>query len=70
MFPNIRAEMARNNLTARNMASNLNLDERTLGNKLKGKTEFTWGEVQRIHTRFFPNCSIEYLFEQENQDTT
>ncbi|WP_239333555.1 hypothetical protein [Paenibacillus sp. ACRRX] len=46
------------------MAKKLKLNERTLGNKLSGKTEFTWSEVNRIRTLFFPTCSLEYLFEQ------
>jgi hypothetical protein len=69
MFPNIRAEMARNGLTASAMAAQLKLNERTLGNKLAGKTEFTWGEVRRIRAIFFPNCSLEYLFGQGEQNT-
>lgn len=64
MFPNIRAEMARSNLLISSMAKKLKLNERTLGNKLSGKTEFTWSEVNRIRTLFFPTCSLEYLFEQ------
>ncbi|GED68985.1 hypothetical protein BRE01_26870 [Brevibacillus reuszeri] len=69
MFPNIRAEMARNRLTASAMAEKLELNERTLGNKLSGKTEFTWSEVNRIRSIFFPSCSLDYLFEQEKQST-
>jgi transcriptional regulator with XRE-family HTH domain len=69
MFPNIRAEMARNGLTASAMAEKLNLNERTLGNKLSGKSEFTWGEVNRIRSLFFPTCSLEYLFERVDQKT-
>lgn len=68
MFPNIRAEMARKGLTATSMAKNLKINERTLGNKLSGKSEFTWTEVNRIKTMFFPNCSLEYLFEQDNSE--
>lgn len=69
MFPNIRAEMARQGLTTAAMAEKLKLNERTLGNKLSGKTEFTWGEVNRIRSIFFPNCSLEYLFQQINKNT-
>ncbi|MGF9906935.1 hypothetical protein [Brevibacillus porteri] len=69
MFPNIRAEMARNRLTASAMAEKLELNERTLGNKLSGKSEFTWSEVNRIRSIFFPSCSLEYLFQKEEQYT-
>lgn len=67
MFPNIRAEMARKGLTITSMASDLHINDRTLGNKLLGRTEFTWTEVSQIRQRFFPSCSFEYLFESEQK---
>ncbi|MBP1992520.1 hypothetical protein [Paenibacillus eucommiae] len=69
MFPNIRAEMARKNLTIAAMAEVLKINERTLGSKLLGKTEFTWTEVSKIRQLFFPSCSVEYLFEPREQNT-
>lgn len=35
MFPNIKAEMARNNLTSCELAHNLNVSRKTIGNWLK-----------------------------------
>jgi plasmid maintenance system antidote protein VapI len=70
MFPNIRAEMARKGLKINSMAEVLEINDRTLGNKLAGKTEFTWTEVSQIRKRFFPSCSIEYLFDQDCQNST
>lgn len=69
MFPNIRAEMARKNLTMSDIAKGLKVNKRTLGNKLSGKTEFTWSEICRIKKSFFPTCSVEYLFSNECQDS-
>lgn len=68
MFPNIRAEMARKGLTIAVMASGLQINERTLGNKLLGKTDFTWNEVCQIREKYFPSCSFEYLFKPGHQD--
>ncbi len=70
MFHNLRAEMARHGLTVVSMASKLNLNDRTLGNKIAGKSEFTWSEVRRIRAYFFPSCSVEYLFEQDETCAT
>ena len=42
----------------------LGVSEKTVRNKLSGKTDFTWSEVKLIRNRFFPNDDFEKLFEQ------
>lgn len=61
MFPNLNAEMARHGLKAKELAAALSISERTVSNKLNGKTEFTLSEIKKI-TALFPNISIDYLF--------
>ena len=42
----------------------LKVSEKTVRNKLSGKTDFTWSEVKLIRNRFFPRDDFEKLFEQ------
>lgn len=42
----------------------LRVSEKTVRNKLSGKTDFTWGEVKLIRNKFFPKDDFEKLFEQ------
>lgn len=66
MFKNLKAEMARKNLTIMDFSkdSNLDLSYETLRNKFLGKTEWQRREMWLIRKKYFPNKTIEYLFEQ------
>lgn len=69
MFPNLRAEMARKGLDNKTLSMGLGVSPKTLSNKLSGKSEFTLSEIVRIKNQYFPNLSLEYLFEQESKHT-
>jgi predicted transcriptional regulator len=61
---NINAEMARRRIRKQDVAAALGINMRTLRNKLCGKTDFTFSEVQAVRDTFFPELSLEYLFER------
>lgn len=67
MFENLKAEMARKDLTIMDMARDeeLNLSYETLRNKFSGRTEWNKREMWLIKKRYFTDKSIEYLFEQK-----
>lgn len=67
MFENLKAEMARKNLTIMDMSKDkeLNLSYETLRNKFSGKTEWNKREMWHIKKKYFKDKSIEYLFEQK-----
>lgn len=65
MFKNLRAEMAREGITVKNMADILNIPVNTLRDKIKGRTQMTVTLAFTIHKMFFPNVDIFYLFEKE-----
>lgn len=67
MFPNLRAEMARNNLDGITISKALGCSRKSFSNKMVGKTEFTRAELFQIRKNFFPNLSIEYLFSEDKQ---
>ena len=69
MFPNLRAEMARNNIKAARLAELLEISYDSIINKLNGKTDFTRSEIFKIRDNYFPNLKLEYLFDTENKTT-
>ncbi|MGF6356132.1 plasmid maintenance system antidote protein VapI [Paenibacillus sp. 4624] len=62
MFPNLQAEIIRNGLVKKKMAERIGVSERSLNNKLKGRTEFTRSEMIAIREEYFPDSSANYLF--------
>lgn len=63
LYPNIRAEMGRNNLTIKKLANNLGLSTNSVSFKLNGKREFTLSEIESIANIF--GCSLDYLVGHE-----
>lgn len=67
MFENLKAEMARQNLSIMDLSKDkeLDLSYETLRNKFSGKTEWNKREMWLLKKKYFSNKSIEYLFEQK-----
>lgn len=67
MFENLKAEMSRKNLTIMDLSrdEDLDLSYETLRNKFSGKTEWNKREMFLIKKKYFPDKTIEYLFEQK-----
>ncbi len=61
MFPNLDAELARKNISTKELAKMIGTSEKTANNKRAGRTEFTLSEI-KIISSIFPNVSIDYLF--------
>ncbi len=68
MFDNLIAEMARNKVTNEDLANCLEVTLNTISNKLRRRTEFTRKDMWKIRNTFFPNLTIEYLFDNENTE--
>lgn len=64
MFKNLKAEMARINLTIMDLSKDeeLGLSYETLRNKFLGKTEWNKREMWLIKKKYFKEKTIEYLF--------
>ncbi|MGL6175355.1 MAG: helix-turn-helix domain-containing protein, partial [Cellulosilyticaceae bacterium] len=62
MFKNLRAEMGRHSIKAKDIAQALNVREATVSFKMNGKSDFTFNEAKQIKEIFFPSLDIEYLF--------
>lgn len=61
-FPNFTALLLRKT-TLQNAAKVLDITSRTLYNKLNGRTQFTWREVCVLRDTFFPDCTVDEIFD-------
>lgn len=64
MFPNLQAEMARHDLTGREMAKELNITEQSWYNKIKGFREWKLNEMEQIMARLQTEEHLEYIFKR------
>lgn len=66
MLRNLQAEMVRNGVTSSNLASAIKKTDRSVRDKLAGKSYFGIDEAINIRDAFFPGMTLEYLFAQES----
>lgn len=70
MYPNLDAELARLKKNRTDLAEILDLDPATISNKMTGKYDFKLVECKKIIFSLGLNCSIDYLFAINNEDST
>ena len=68
-FENLRAEMARNNVTIKDMADAAEITRDTMSNKLSRKTPINLNEAFLIVTKCFPGSDIWFLFKELADDS-
>lgn len=68
LHKNLLAEMARQSISVSDLAKILKCSERTVKNKIEGKTPFTYKEAITIRNSFFKKLDTEYLFSQQQED--
>ena len=66
MFPNLMAEMARKGITQKDISTCIKKDKSTLSDKMNGKREFKISEIKKIKDTFFPDLTLDYLFDTQN----
>ncbi|EHK2402074.1 XRE family transcriptional regulator [Clostridium perfringens] len=64
MFSNLRAEMARKQITIKKIAELLEINRDTAGRKLAGKAPLYLSEALLINKELFPNKNVTYLFKE------
>lgn len=67
MYKNLEAEMVRKGITRRDLAVLLNVRYATISLKLNGKSKLYYEEALKIKQTYFPEYSVEYLFETKEQ---
>lgn len=65
MIHNLIAEMAINKITRKELSEATGIKQRTLSDKLSGRTEFTLAEMIAIRDACFPEKTLDYLFATE-----
>ena len=66
MFKNLNAEFVRIGISPHvGVAVSLNCSERTARNRLNGKTQFSIFEAVKIKEKYFPELTVDYLFESD-----
>ena len=64
MYPNVRAEIARKNITLGELAKELGITLTTLSLKLKGEYPVTLNEAKKIKAVLGCDIPLEKLFEE------
>lgn len=67
MLKNLRNELNKKNITIVAFANFLQVSEKTIQNKLNGQTDFTYPEAIKISTYLFPEYTLSYLFQEDDQ---
>lgn len=57
--------MVKSNIPMYKLAQQIGVTEKTLRNKLNGKTDFTWQEALKIRRIVNPKMELEELFQTE-----
>ena len=64
-YPNLRAEMARNNISIVDLMKVTGKSRPGVSNNLNGKGSFSVDESLAIRNELFPGLSIDYLFSMD-----
>ncbi len=62
MLNNLRAEMVRRNISAKDIAKVLGIGDRAARDRLAGRVQFSIDEALAVRNNFFPELDIDYLF--------
>lgn len=57
--------MTKRNIRQNQMAREIGVSQKSLFNKLRGITPFTWDEVSKIRETFFPDMFSDELFKKQ-----
>ena len=65
MLNNLKKALDAKGITVRDYAKFLCVDERTIQNKIRGRTPFTYQEAVATKKELFPEYDLEYLFKAD-----
>lgn len=68
MYRILRGEMVKANISVSKLSSQIGVTDKTLRNKLKGETDFTWPEALTIRRIVNPNMDMEELFQSDQPE--
>lgn len=62
---NLEAEMVRLRISRKDIANLINCSYRTIHARFNGENSWTYDECVTIRDEFFPDMSLEYLFQYD-----
>jgi predicted transcriptional regulator len=65
MYKNLVRILNEKSITLKAYAEFLGVTEKTIQNKIQGKTEFTFGEVKKTCSIICPEYKMDFVFAQE-----
>ncbi len=65
MFINLRNALYQKGITVKQYAEFLGVGEKTIQNKMKGVTEFTYPEFKKTCSLLLPEYNADYLFSEQ-----
>lgn len=68
MYSFLRGEMIKAGITVLSLSEKIGVSEKTLRNKLKGETDFTWLEALNIRNIVNPQMEMEELFIADSKE--
>ena len=68
MLSNLKAEMARSDVTVAAIASISGKSYRTISDRIKGKGQFPIQDAIEVRNAFFPGMDLEYLFARSDTE--
>lgn len=66
MYKNLEAEIVRHDISKEDIAHTINKSYQTIMLKLSGKYSFTLDEALDIRNSYFPEFSLDYLFQKQD----
>jgi transcriptional regulator with XRE-family HTH domain len=67
MFPNLRAEMARRNISVHKLAKMIGMSDSTMADKWHGRTSFSLEHAIAIKNALGVDMELEELFQKEEE---
>lgn len=67
MYSFLRGEMIRSGISIVSLAEAIGISEKSMRNKIKGDTDFTWPEAMAIRRIVNPDMTMEELFKTDNE---
>lgn len=64
---NLEAEMKRNKISRSDIANLLGLSYRTIHSRFNGESEWGYAECVKVRDAYFPNMTLDYLFENRRE---
>lgn len=66
---NLEAEMKRKGISRSDIADTLNVSYRTVHSRFNGESEWSYTDCVKVRDKYFPDMTLEYLFQIDNSDS-